>query len=198
MTVKKGYILLTDTGTVLTKLIKLYTKKPFNHASIAFDSELKEVYSFGRKSAANPFIGGFAKEDMKANLFHQADCAIYSFEGSAEQLAMMKQYVKTIEAQEKQYRYNFLGLFGFILNKPIKRKKAFFCSQFVATVLMEGNIIEFEKPVSLISPNDLKEVCNLPIEYQGKLKDYTNKKIDEKACSRRRSWSLSYKCLKTV
>ena len=51
---KKIYILLTDTGTLFTNLIKLYTKKPYNHASISFDSKLSEVYSFGRKTARKP------------------------------------------------------------------------------------------------------------------------------------------------
>ena len=78
MTEKKIYILLTDTGTLFTKFIKLYTKKPYNHASLSFDSELSEVYSFGRKTARNPFIGGFVKEDVNEGLFKQANCAIYS------------------------------------------------------------------------------------------------------------------------
>ena len=37
---KKIYILLTDTGTLFTRLIKIFTKKPYNHASISFDAEL--------------------------------------------------------------------------------------------------------------------------------------------------------------
>lgn len=52
---KKIYLLLTDTGTLFSKLIKCYTKKPYNHASIAFDGELSTVYSFGRKKPKNPF-----------------------------------------------------------------------------------------------------------------------------------------------
>ena len=64
MTENKVYILLTDTGSLLTKLIKLYTKKPYNHASISFDFELSEVYSFGRKKVENPFHGGFVKEKI--------------------------------------------------------------------------------------------------------------------------------------
>ncbi|MDF2789985.1 MAG: hypothetical protein K0S80_3083 [Neobacillus sp.] len=40
---KQMYLLLTNTGSFLTKLIKLYTKKPYNHASIASDSQLSEV-----------------------------------------------------------------------------------------------------------------------------------------------------------
>ena len=123
---KKVYLLFTNTGSFLTKLIKLYTKKPYNHASIAFDSDLKEVYSFGRKAAGNPFIGGFVKEDVRAGLFKQADCSIYSFTVTEDQLQKMYDYIEKIEAQKKQYRYNFLGLFGVMWNTPIDRKKAFF------------------------------------------------------------------------
>jgi hypothetical protein len=71
MTEKKVYILLTNTGSFLTKLIKLYTKKPYNHASIAFDYELSEVYSFGRKTARNPVIGGFVPMECALIFFYK-------------------------------------------------------------------------------------------------------------------------------
>ncbi|WP_100009778.1 hypothetical protein [Lentibacillus sediminis] len=172
MTEKRGYILLTDTGTLFTKLIKQYTKKPYNHASIAIDSELSAVYSFGRKAARNPFIGGFVQEDTKSGLFKEATCAVYSFKISGEQLKKIEHYIQKMEAEQDQYCYNFLGLFGFIINKPIKRKNAFFCSEFVASVLKECSIIEFQRPPSLIAPNDFKEVTTLQLEFQGRLKDY--------------------------
>lgn len=171
---KQVYILLTNTGSFLTKLIKLYTKKPYNHASIAFDSNLSEVYSFGRKTARNPFIGGFVKEDVMAGLFKQADCAIYSITVTEVHFQKMNHYLQEIEAQKKHYRYNFLGLFGVMFNKPIKRKNAFFCSQFVAYVLKESNIIDFEKPLSLVAPYDLQSISKFQLVYEGKLKDYHN------------------------
>lgn len=179
MTEKKGYILLTDTGTLFTKLIKLYTKKPYNHASIAFDSDLSEVYSFGRKTAGNPFVGGFVKEDMKSDLFNQADCAIYSFTVTDVQWQKMNRYIQDIETQKEHYRYNWLGLFGFIIKRPIKRKKAFFCSQFVASVLKECNIIDFGKPLSLIAPYDLQRISNFQLIYHGGLKDYYHEHTDD-------------------
>jgi hypothetical protein len=179
MTEKKIYILLTDTGTLFTKLIKLYTKKPYNHASISFDSELSEVYSFGRKTARNPFIGGFVKEDVNKGLFKQANCAIYSLTVNEVQIQRMNHYIKKIESQKGEYRYNLLGLLGFILNKPIKRKKAFFCSQFVATLLKECNIIDFGKSPSLVAPNDLQKVSKFQFVYEGELKGYLNKGIGE-------------------
>src|SRR5699024_1233150 len=164
---------------LFTKLIKLYTKKPYNHASIAFDPDLSEVYSFGRKSARNPFAGGFVKEDITSDLFNQADCAIYSFTITDIQWQKMYQYIQNIEAQKKHYRYNCLGLFGFILNRPIKRKKAFFCSQFVASVLKECNIVDFGKPLSLIAPYDLQNVPDFQLVYQGELKDYHHEHTDD-------------------
>jgi hypothetical protein len=149
---KQVYLLLTNTGSFLTKLIKLYTQKPYNHASIAIDSQLSEVYSFGRKTVRNPFIGGFVKEDVKAGLFKQADCVIYSITVTEEQIQKLNHMFKKFEAKKKDYRYNFLGLFGVMFNIPIKRKNAFFCSQFVAFLLKESNIIDFDKPLSLITP----------------------------------------------
>ncbi|MED3551735.1 hypothetical protein [Cytobacillus praedii] len=174
MSEKNVFILLTNTDSVLTKLIKLYTKKPYNHASIAFDSDLSEVYSFGRKTARNPFIGGFVKEDVTAGLFKQADCAIYSFTVTEVQFQRMNHYLQTFKTQRHVYRYNFIGLFGVIFNKPITRTKAFFCSQFVASILEECDILHFEKPLSLITPADFQEVCTFQLVYEGKLMDYHN------------------------
>lgn len=172
ITVKKGYILLTHTGTFLTNLIKCYTKKAYNHASIAFDSELTEVYSFGRKYANNPWIGGFVREDLRSELFSRATCAVYSFEMTDVQWKKMKQYIETFEAQKERYHYHFLGLFGFLLKRPIHRKNAFFCSQFVATVLAAAGIASFQKPCALIAPYDLTEVPGIQLVFQGKLSDY--------------------------
>ncbi|MDF2713668.1 MAG: hypothetical protein K0R28_593 [Paenibacillus sp.] len=81
---KKVYILLTDTGTWLSKMIKAYTKEPFNHASLAFDEDMQEVYSFGRKHESNPFLGGFVKENLLSPLFlddkRETTCAVYCIE----------------------------------------------------------------------------------------------------------------------
>ena len=39
--IKKIYIVLTHTGTTLSKIIKNYTNDEFSHVSISLDSELK-------------------------------------------------------------------------------------------------------------------------------------------------------------
>ncbi|GIN58509.1 hypothetical protein [Lederbergia ruris] len=176
---KKVYILLTDTGTILNRLIKLYTKQPYNHASIGFDLNLSEVYSFGRKTASNPFVAGFAKEDVKESLFRQADCVIYSLVVTEDQWKRLNHFIQAIESRKGDYRYNLFGLLGFMLRKPIKRRNAFFCSQFVAYVLKECNILEFDRSISLIAPNDFQEIPTLELVYQGKLGDYSTRFMNE-------------------
>ncbi|SHF70801.1 hypothetical protein [Ornithinibacillus halophilus] len=172
MTNKKIYIILTDTGTMFTKTIKAYTRKPYNHASISLDSSLLDVYSFGRKTPRNPFIGGFVKENIQEGLFEQARCAIYSCEVTEEQHRKMEKFIKDTERNKDQLRYNLLGLAGFILNKPIKRENAYFCSQFVATVLEYGEVISFQKPTSLITPHDIQEEKIFKLVFQGNIDDF--------------------------
>lgn len=169
---KKGYIVLTDTGTCLTRFIRLFTKYPYNHASIAFDSRLSEVYSFGRKKVYHPFIGGFVKEAMHETLFQQASCTIYSFEATEEQWRKLSEFVEKMKEKTDDYHYNFLGLFGFLRNKPIERENAYFCSQFVATALSFSGIASFTKSPALIAPHDLATLPGLQLEFEGKLKDY--------------------------
>lgn len=156
---------------MFTKMIKLYTKKPYNHASIVFDEQMMEVYSFGRKKPRNPFVGGFVYEDVRQGLFLNARCAIYSCNVTEEQLGKMRSFINKIEKEKDLYRYNLLGIISFIINKPLHRKNAYFCSEFVARVLKEGELIDFEKPLSLISPSDLQNIENLTLEYEGLLAD---------------------------
>lgn len=173
---RRIYLLLTDTNTLLTNLIKLYTRKPYNHASIAFNSELTEVYSFGRKMPRNPFIGGFVKEDVRSDFFKHASCSLYSLRVTEEEWLKMHSYIREMEKEKEDYRYNFLGLFGFLLNRPFHRERAFFCSQFVASVLKEGISMDRNQELSLIKPSDLPFLTNFQFVYEGSLGDYVNGK----------------------
>ncbi|MED3552509.1 hypothetical protein [Cytobacillus praedii] len=166
------YIVLTDTGTLLTKMIRRFTKYPLNHASISFTKELDKTYSFGRKRANNPFIGGFVKEDMNGKLFRNAKCAVYKCSVSEFEYKQMLNGVKKIEVEKQAYKYNFIGLFGVLLNKKINRKKAFFCSEFVATILHTGGIIVSSKNPSLVKPNDLAAYEKFSLVYEGELQAY--------------------------
>lgn len=171
---KKIYLLLTDTGTLFNRIIKVYTNAPYNHASIAFDEELEEVYSFGRKNPRNPFRAGLVKEDIYSGLFQYAAGAVYCLTVSEKQFQKMYHDVQSMYAKRESYHYHLLGLFGVMINMPIKKENAFFCSQFVSTVLKKSGSIDFAVDISLIKPSDLPYTANFQLMYQGELRDFAN------------------------
>jgi hypothetical protein len=169
---RKVYLILTDTGTLFTRMIKWYTKKPYNHASLSFDPHLLEIYSFGRKKPRNPFIGGFVKESIYTGLLRHAECAIYCCSISEQQYQKMLCFIREIEVKKEQYRYNFLGLLAIPLNKTLNRENAYFCSQFVATVLKEGQVIQCSKHPSHMTPHDLQQAASFQLIYQGRVEKF--------------------------
>jgi len=169
----KIYIILTYTGTILSRIIKYYTGAEFSHASIALDEELHEMYSFGRLSPYNPFIGGFVHEGVEFGTFKRfknTKAAIYSVTLTNKQYKRLKQTIKKIRRKRYLYRFNLLGLFAAGFNIKIKRKNCFYCSEFVK-YLIEQSKIELEIP-DLVRPNDFKNIHGLNLKYQGILRNY--------------------------
>ncbi len=169
---KNIFILLTDTGTLLNKMIRLYTKASMNHASISLDGSLQNVYSFGRKYEENPFVGGFVRENMQGKVFQQSKCSVYKLRVSTGQYEKLKSIIQKFEKNEHQYSYNLLGLFLLPLNMPLERKQAFFCSEFVAFTLSRAGISVTDKPSSLVKPCDFAKSTSLQLVFKGSLKDY--------------------------
>ncbi|MBB6670460.1 hypothetical protein [Cohnella nanjingensis] len=171
---KHIYVLLTDTGTLFTRMIRLYTKAPMNHASIALDGDLEQVYSFGRRSPGNPFSAGFVKENLRGELFRQATCSVYRLAVSANQYERLKRIIRRFEENKSQYSYNLLGLATLMLNVPLERENAFFCSEFVASALSRAGLRVTDKPASLVTPFDLAASPSLTLCYRGELQAYLN------------------------
>lgn len=169
---KKIYILLTDTGTVFTRCIKLFTRKKYNHSSIALDSQLKAVYSFGRKNVSNPFDGGFVHENLYHNFFLRAKCQVFQIEVTEEQYELLKQNVLAFDLDKNRYKYNLIGVIGVALHQRWERENAYFCSQFLAHVLEESGLALFDKPSYLITPGDLIDALNPQLVYEGRVDDY--------------------------
>ena len=58
------YLVLTKTGTWLSKLICTFSQIKYAHSSISFDGSFTKMYSFGRTNSDNPFSGGFVEESL--------------------------------------------------------------------------------------------------------------------------------------
>lgn len=171
---KKIYIVLTYTGTILSKIVKVYTRREFSHVSIALDEDLKEMYSFGRINAYNPFWAGFVHEEVNKGTFKRfkkTKARVYSLTVKDEQYEKVKEVIRDIQNNKLDYNFNILGLFGVVVNYKIKRERYFYCAEFVKYVLEQSNICYLP---DIVKPEDFKEIDNLNVVYNGQLREYGN------------------------
>ena len=85
---KQVYLVLSYTGTILSKIVPFYTKKEYSHVSISLDKDLKKMYSFGRLNPYNAFIGGFVHESLDEGTFkrfYKTETTIYEVDITDEQ-----------------------------------------------------------------------------------------------------------------
>lgn len=172
---QKVYILLSDTGTLFTKSIKKYTKAPYNHASLAFDDQLHDMYSFGRKKPNNPLKGGFVKENVLTGTYRRypkTTCVIYELNVTERDVIKMKRLLTIFIKNKQRFLYNILGVLGVSMNEPIEFSNSYFCSQFVAEVLHRSGIELWDKLPALVTPDDFRKCERLSLIYEGKLFDY--------------------------
>ena len=59
---KSMYLVVSQSGSIVSKIIKLVTRAPYNHVAISLNRELKPMYSFARVKPWNPVIGGYVAE----------------------------------------------------------------------------------------------------------------------------------------
>lgn len=176
---EKIYIILTHTGTALSRIIKYYTKDEFSHVSIALDSELKEMYSFGRLHPYNAFLGSFVHEEIDKGTFKRfkkTKAEIYSLLVTDEQYEKIKKTVKYFNGNKQKYRFNVIGLACVSINKKVKRKNTFYCAEFVKHILKVAGISEVNKLPEIIRPQNFKQMSGLKLEYEGLLRKYKKKK----------------------
>ena len=177
------YLVLTHTGTMLSNVIKYYTKDEFSHISISLDEDLKEMYSFGRIHPYNPFLGGFIHERINKGTFKRfkkTKTAIYSLLVTDSEYEKIENIIDKIKTNREIYHFNILGLFG--VGFHIKRHKDyyFYCAEFVKYVLEESGIRT--NLSELVRPEEFKNIDNLKLLYKGKLNRYKSKKDEILRC----------------
>lgn len=171
------YVLLSSTHTLPATLIRLWTREPYSHTSIALDVELKEMYSFARKNVYNPFYSTFIDEDIEKGIFgmdKSIKCCVYAVPVTEEQYQKIRNEINRFVKYRDQFQYNYIGLIGVMFGKNIEDEKHFFCSQFVSYVFNKSGIRLFKKRTGLIRPYDFHIRLQDKIIYKGKLCDYRN------------------------
>lgn len=171
---KEIYIMLTQTGTLVSKTIKLYTRAKYNHASIGIDPRMKIFYSFARRVRYFPLIGGFITEVVDEGLFKKyedCECVIYSIQVNDVAYRKFCRILNKYRKNPGRYKYNLLGFFGVVFNVPFSYENRNTCAEFVAKMLHESGIYSFRKKFSLVRPDEIQQIPILRLVYEGKIKD---------------------------
>ena len=154
---KTIYILLTRSGTLLSKLVYAATGASYTHASMAFDEELRCLYSSTRKNGYTMFPAGPSKEYLNKGVFRlrgDAPCALYALEVSDEAYDRALRRAEHMMARGGLYSFNTLGLILCALHIRWQRRRHYFCSQFVSEVLEKSGAMTLPKHSTLMHPND--------------------------------------------
>ena len=178
------YVMLMHSGTALANAIKTIIKSNFSHASISFDSSMKSMYSFGRKSDTNPFIGAFKKEDITTKFFQNKEIpyALYVVPCTKSEIDAMKKRLNFFIQNSTKFKYDFTGLFKNYLGIADNPEYKWFCSRFVADILNAGRpqndpyVIE----PSLMKPEDFTNTNFATYVTGGMLDTYDKSYVDKR------------------
>lgn len=175
------YIVLTRTDTNIARFIRVITRKPYSHASIAMDISLQQLFSFCRNYPAIPLPATFNEELIGQGTFGRFDdipCEIYEIPVTEEQYRHCMEQIGHFLACRKEYSYSLTGLCSVLLQIERELRNKFVCSQFVAYMLQECDV-SLEKPASLYSPEDLRHLPAAKLIYRGELNHYYTQMASE-------------------
>ena len=169
---KTIYILLTRSGTLLSNLVYAVTGANYTHASLAFDEDLSCLYSSTRKSGYTMFPAGPSREYLNRGVFRLREnvpCALYALDVSDEAYTRARRRAEHMMAHGSLYQFNVIGLALCGMHIRWKRRRHYFCSQFVSEVLEKSGAMELPKHSTLMHPNDYTRLEELRCVYKGTL-----------------------------
>lgn len=163
------YLVITRSKSIPSDVIGLFTKREYNHVSLAFDKELDTIISYNGGQRAVPpglnaeLLAALAKRDGSAIL-------VYRLPATAEQKRSMIQTVQKINAEGSAY-----NLMGLVFKGSVK-PNIMFCSQFVYRMLESAGLAYFDKKAAQVAPTDFIE-----LDYGRKLEFVRRITLDHRA-----------------
>lgn len=168
---KKIYIIQMKTNTLPSIFINIFTRYKYSHIAISFNKNCDITYSFGRKYLYSIYPGGFVTLNKSGRFFKRfkdTECRIYEVEVTKEQYNNLIRIIRYMKKNKNIYGYDYLGIILRYINIPITFKNKYVCSYFVAELLKEANVYNFNKDPSFIKPKDFESINSFNLIYTGK------------------------------
>lgn len=157
---KSIYIVLSQTRSVIARIIRMATGDAYTHASIGFEEDPDVMYSFGRIFPHNPLWGGFVRESASFGTmkrFRDAEVAAICIRVEEEEYDRIRAYVLSMYSRRRQYGYNYIGLLAAKFGISYRWENHYYCSEFVKELLekfgiaSEGELSEIVRPVEFLN-----------------------------------------------
>ena len=174
------YVVVTQTGTILSRILKVITHASYNHSSVSLDPTLRILYSFGRKNAYNPFWGGFVQESPffgTFKRFSETEAVVLRFPVTADQREAISRRLEYMHAHPNQYHYNTLGLLLAAFRIHLYREDYFYCSEFVKSVLLDSGVIREGDIGDIAKPIQFLDLPYGSVIYRGKLRLFSKQHV---------------------
>jgi len=171
---RKIYIILSQSGSNLSRFLKLVTREPYNHASIALDGDLQTMYSFGRLRAYNPFRGGFVRESTAYGTFKRfknTRARVLEIEVSAAAYDEVDEIIRQMLGEQGRYHYNYWGLILAAVRVPFKKRYCYYCSEFIKYLALRMELPEADKLPAIVKPMHLMSIPHTTV-FEGILREY--------------------------
>jgi len=172
---KYVYIVVSQTGTILSNMLKWITGQQYNHASLSLTTDLSTMYSFGRRHPYNPVWGGFVQESPDSGTFKRfskTEVIVLALPVDNDTYAALAQDVEDMYRNRENYHYNYLGLFLGGLHICWQQNRCYYCSEFVRDILVRYDIIRTNELHAIVHPTNFLTIPGALVIYKGRLNNY--------------------------
>ena len=138
-------ILLTKHRDRMSKFLYYLSWGGYTHSSISLDDGTT-YYSFNFR--------GFCIETKEKHKRHGVTESIcFQINVSEEVYAHLKERITHFEENREKYRYTLFGVICCIFKLPFVKEDNYFCSQFIAELLLTSGAVDLKKSACLYLPN---------------------------------------------
>lgn len=175
---KEIYIVISQTGSIVSKMLKRITGAEYNHVSIALDPKLHKMYSFGRRYTYFPWYGGFVAESPEFGTlkrFSETRAVVTAIPVTTMAYDKIEERLEEMLKNKNDYHYDTIGLLLAFFNIIYKRDHHYYCSDFVREVLVQFGVEDSEIFMPIVQPQHFLHIPDSRVVYRGKLSEYSQK-----------------------
>lgn len=143
---KKITILLTKYSDWISTVVYHIAGHGYTHASLSLEEDSDIYYSFNYRGFCIETVEKHRHRGVKKSLSYQLEVSDQAYEN-------MKTALAKFQRNRDSLSYTRLGVLFCILRIPFRWNRHYFCSQFVAELLLRSGALNLRWPPTLYLPN---------------------------------------------